>query len=77
MVALIGYLVFASALVASLAVMGSTLVPALPRIAMLLRDGVDPVAVPARVTIVSEPRLRVRVAAMVHSPARSEYRAAA
>lgn len=77
MVAMIGYLVFLSAFVASVAVLASTLVPALPRIVALLRDGVDPVAMAARVTIVSEPRLRVRVAAMVQSPARSEYRAAA
>lgn len=77
MVAMIEYLIFLCALVVSVAVLGSTLVPALPRIVGLLRDGVDPLAVAARVAIVSEPRLRVRVAAMVQPTARSEYRAAA
>ena len=59
--ALVGFLVFACALAASLAVFWTTLVPALPRIVAILRDGVDPVASTAPAFIVSEARLRSRV----------------
>lgn len=76
MMAVIGFAVFAAALTASLAVFAVTLAPALPRIVSLLRDGVDPAFVPARVTFISEPRLRMRVAT-VRSVAQATWREAA
>ena len=62
--AVVGFLVFASALAASIAVFWFTLVPALPRILAILRDRVDPVA-SAKIAVVSEARLRTRVRAVV------------
>lgn len=62
MMAVVGFMVFAAALLASLAVFALTLIPALPRIVSLLRDGVDPSFVPARISFLNEARLRARVA---------------
>jgi hypothetical protein len=62
-----GILVFAGAFAASASVFWLTLVPALPRIVALLRDGVDPVIASRPVLTVSEPRIRVRVR-MVPTP---------
>lgn len=76
MMAIVEFLVFAAALAASLAVFGLTLVPEVPRIVALLRYGVDPVREP-RVTILSEPRLRARVAVVSRAAARPDCRAAA
>jgi hypothetical protein len=59
-VAVVGFLVFASALAASIAVFWLTLAPALPRIVAMLRDGVDPMA-GRNAWIVSESRIRARV----------------
>ncbi len=74
--AVVGFLVFASALAASVAVFWLTLAPAMPRIFSLLRDGIDPVAPQAKVWVVSEPRLRARVR-MVTVVAHPQRRAAA
>ncbi len=74
--ALVGFLVFASAFAASVAVFWLTLVPALPRIVALLRDGVDPVSPAVAVFIVSEARLRARTRT-VTSVSRPQWRAAA
>ena len=74
--AVVGFLVFASAFAASVAVFWLTLAPALPRIVALLRDGVDPMAARAPAWIVSEPRLRARVRT-VSAVARPKLRAAA
>ena len=63
MVAVVGFVVFAAALAASLAVFAYTLAPALPRIVAMMRDGGDPALVPARAVIVTEPRLRARIVA--------------
>lgn len=75
MPAIFGFLAFAAALAASLGVFWFTLVPALPRIVALLRDGVDPRFVPARVVLVSEQRLRAQVATV--ASARPAWREAA
>lgn len=74
--AVVGFLVFASAFAASVAVFWLTLAPAMPRIVALLRDGVNPgtSAVPAM--IVSEARLRARTRT-VTQVARPQWRAAA
>jgi hypothetical protein len=74
--AVVGFLVFASALAASMAVFWLTLAPALPRIVALLRDGVDPVAPQGTARLVSEPRLRARVRT-VKVVATPKWRAAA
>lgn len=74
--AVVGFLVFASAFAASLAVFWLTLVPALPRIMSLLRDGVDPATTRAAAWIVTEPRLRARMRT-VSAVARPKLRAAA
>lgn len=73
--AFVGFLVFASAFATSIAVFWFTLVPALPRIAALLRDGAAPIPT-APAVIVSEARLRARVRATAPS-ARPRWRAAA
>lgn len=73
--AIVGFLVFASALVASMAVFWLTLVPALPRIVAILRYGVDPAA-PGQQLILSEARVRARVRTAAPL-ARPERRAAA
>ena len=75
MMAGIVFLVFASALAASVAVLWSSLAPAMPRIVALLRDGVDPAA-PHHTYVVTEPRLRARVLA-AQTVARPARRAAA
>ena len=67
-----GILVFASAFAASASVFWLTLVPALPRIVALLRDGVDPVVAGRRVLAVSEPRARVR-ARVLPTPAAPRF----
>ena len=74
--AFVGFLVFASALAASVAVFWLTLVPAMPRIVALLRDGADPVPFAVPVGFVSEARLRAptRKATLVPRP---QWRAAA
>lgn len=74
--AVVGFLVFASALAASIVVFWLTLAPALPRIVALLRDGVDPVANGATFATLSAPRVRARVRA-VTSIAQPSWRAAA
>lgn len=76
MMAVVDFLVFAAALSASLAVFGLTLVPAVPRIVSLLRNGVDPAFVPARVTFVSQPRPSARIVALP-SASRPAWREAA
>lgn len=73
--AFVGFLVFASALAASVAVFWLTLVPALPRIAALLRDGMTPAPV-APAMIISEARVRARARATAPM-ARPQWRAAA
>lgn len=77
MMVVMSVIVFAAALAASLAVFGFTLLPALPRIVALLRDGVDPALIPVRVTIVSEPRLRARLAMVSPVLTQAGWRAAA
>lgn len=72
----VAFLVFASALAASLAVLWSTLAPALPRIVAILRDGVDPVAAQRPLAIVSEPHLRERIRTAMPA-VQPEWRAAA
>lgn len=74
--AVVAFLVFASALAASVAVFWLTLAPAMPRIVALLRDGVDPAAPQVIEWIVSEPRLRARVRTVTVA-ATSKWRAAA
>jgi hypothetical protein len=61
--AVVSFLVFASAFAASIAVFLLTLVPALPRIVSILRDGASPVPAKPPVWTVSEARLRARVRA--------------
>lgn len=74
--AVVGFLVFASALAASISVFWLTLVPALPRIVALLRNSVDPVTSAVPSVVVSEGRLRAR-ARTVTQVARPQWRAAA
>lgn len=80
MMTMLGLLVFGSAFAASAAVFWYTLVPAMPRIVAILRDGVDPHApVGARrpaIAVISEPRLRARIPVAV-APARPVRCAAA
>lgn len=73
--AVIGFLVFANALAASIAVFWLTLAPAVPRIVAMLRDGADPVAACSFVTV-SEARVRAR-ARMVPPVAQPFWREAA
>lgn len=74
--AVVGFLVFASAFAASIAVFWFTLAPALPRIIAILRDGADPLAAPQIQATVREPRLRVRVTS-APTLVRAQLRAAA
>ncbi len=74
--ALVGFLVFASALGASLAVLWLTLVPAMPRIMAILRDGPDAATPAIPVLIVSEARLRARTRT-IPLVSRPQWRAAA
>lgn len=76
MMAVLGMLVFASALAASGAVFAFTLVPALPRIVALLRSGVDPLLTAQPVLNLNDRRPRARIRPM--TPVRIQsYRAAA
>lgn len=59
--AFVSFVVFACAVAVSGYVFWATLIPALPRIVSLLRDGTDPVAATPVYAIVSEPRLRARL----------------
>ncbi len=61
MLALIGTMVFAGAFAAVVGVFAFTLVPALPRIAALLRGEADPVLYTQPMLILSDRRLRARV----------------
>lgn len=72
----IDFLIFASALAASVMVFWLTLVPALPRIVAILRDGVDPALAERHVLVVSELRVRARMRALPVSVPRG-WRAAA
>ena len=74
--AIVAFLVFASALAASIAVFCLTLAPAVPRIVAMLRDGVDPVANGSTFATFSDPRVRVR-ARLVTSVPQPAWRAAA
>ena len=74
--AIVAFLVFASALAASIAVFWLTLAPALPRIVAMLSERVDPVADSLTFATFSEPRVRVRTR-MVTSVSRPAWRAAA
>ena len=61
MLAVIGTMVFAGAFAAVVGVFAFTLVPALPRIAALLRGEADPVLYSRPMLILSDRRLRARV----------------
>jgi hypothetical protein len=61
MMTVLGILVFAGAFAAAASVFAFTLVPALPRIAALLRGEADPAYVTAPMLILSDRRLRARV----------------
>lgn len=77
MITVVGYLVFAAAFAASAWVLAFTLVPAMPRIIGLLRDGVDPTLVVCPALIVRENRVRSRVRTALAQPTRATLRAAA
>jgi hypothetical protein len=77
MVMVMGFLVFAAAFAASAGVFAFTLVPALPRIAALLRGEADPALVRQPALILSENRLRSRIRSTPARPARAMLRAAA
>ena len=74
--AVVGFLVFAIAFAASMVVFCGTLVPALPRILALLRDGDDPIVNGASFTTFSAPRVRARVR-MAPALVQPSWRAAA
>ena len=61
MLALFGTMVFAGAFAAVVGVFAFTLVPALPRIAALLRGEADPAVYNQPMLILSDRRLRARV----------------
>ncbi|MDB5704713.1 MAG: hypothetical protein JWN66_1829 [Sphingomonas bacterium] len=61
MMAVLGMLVFAGAFAAAGSVFAFTLVPALPRIAALLRGETDPGHVAMPMLVLSDRRLRARV----------------
>ncbi len=77
MMTVMGFLVFAAAFAASASVLAFTLVPALPRIAALLRGQADPALVRQPALILSENRLRSRIRSTPALPARMPLRAAA
>jgi len=77
MLMVMGFLVFAAALAASIAVFAFTLVPALPRIAALLRGEADPALVRQPALVLSENRLRARIRSAPMLPERMLLRAAA
>jgi hypothetical protein len=73
-----GFLVFATAFAVSAWVFAFTLAPAMPRIAALLRDGVDPAALVRQPALVlNENRVRSRPRPVQVQPARPMLRAAA
>ena len=77
MMAVLGIVVFAGALAAAMSVFAFTLVPALPRIAALLRGEGDPAYAATPLLILSDrrPRARVRLKAPAARP--QPFRAAA
>lgn len=77
MMTVMGFLVFAAAFAASASVLAFTLVPALPRIAALLRGQADPALVRQPALILSENRLRSRIRSTSALPVRMPLRAAA
>jgi hypothetical protein len=77
MMTIIGFLVFAAAFAASASVFAFTLVPALPRIAALLRGEADPALVSQPALILSENRVRSRIRSVSALAARMPLRAAA
>lgn len=77
MMTVMGFLVFAAAFAASASVLAFTLVPALPRIAALLRGQADPALVRQPALILSENRLRSRICSTSALPVRMPLRAAA
>ena len=80
MMAVLGIVVFAGALAAAMSVFAFTLVPALPRIAALLRGEADPAYLAEPVLVLSDrrPRSRVRPVTATAPAARPQpFRAAA
>jgi hypothetical protein len=77
MMTVMGLLVFAAAFAASAWVFAFTLMPALPRIAALLRGETDPALVRQSALILSEDRVRARIRSMPTQPVRMPLRAAA
>jgi len=78
MVAVLAFLIFAAAFAAAMSVFTLTLVPALPRIAALLRGEADPARVTEPMLILSDRRLRARVRPLpVTAAGRQPLRAAA
>jgi len=77
MMTVMGLLVFAAAFAASASVFAFTLVPALPRIAALLRGEGDPARFRQPALILSENRVRARIRSVPALPARVPLRAAA
>ena len=68
MLAVIGSMVFAGAFAAVVGVFAFTLVPALPRIAALLRGEADPAHVIQPVLILSDRQIRARVRPLAIRP---------
>lgn len=78
MMAVLGIVVFAGAFTAAVSVFAFTLVPALPRIAALLRGEADPAYVEAPLLTLSDRRPRARVRPATTPAARPQpFRAAA
>jgi hypothetical protein len=77
MMTILGFLVFAAAFAASASVFAFTLVPALPRIAALLRGENDPALFRQPALILSENRVRARIRSAPALPGRVPLRAAA
>lgn len=74
--AVVSFLIFASAFAVSIAVLWASLAPAMPRIVSILRNGEDVVGLGNRVAIEGDFRVRSRVWAPT-PPVRSHWRAAA
>ena len=77
MMMVMGFLVFATAFAASAWVFAFTLVPALPRIAALLRGEADPALFRQPALILNENRVRARIRSTPALPTRMPLRAAA
>jgi hypothetical protein len=77
MMTVMGFLVFAAAFAGAMSVFAFTLVPALPRIAALLRGEGDPALFRQPALILSENRVRARIRSTPVLPARMPLRAAA